>query len=164
MVKLTDTDALVAARCAAPGWIRWAQSNRDGRAHAFPIEDTQQGRWVRAVCSHTIPPAALSTTGVSIRCARCALTVTAARTARHRALRRGGCARLRAWVLGWVRGHRDDLQSPPLAPVAGSRLSLTPVHHAPRDGRTAAMVGSGIAAGGGLVAPRPVYHYPGVAR
>ena len=102
MVKLTDTDALVAARCAAPGWIRWAQSNRDGRVHAFPIEDPQQGRWLRAVCSHTIPPAALSTTGVSIRCARCALTVTAARTARHRALRRGGCARLRAWVLGCV--------------------------------------------------------------
>jgi len=83
VVKLTDTDALVAARYAAPGWIRWAQSNRDGRAHAFPIEDPQQGRWLRAVCSHTIPPAALSTTGVGIRCARCALTVTAARTARY---------------------------------------------------------------------------------
>jgi len=112
VVKLTDTDALVAARCAAPGWIRWAQSNRDGRVHAFPIEDPQQGRWLRAVCSHTIPPAALGpATVVGIRCARCALAVTAARTARHRATRITGYARLRAWLLGWFRGYRDDPQS-----------------------------------------------------
>jgi hypothetical protein len=100
VTKLTDTDALVAARCAASGWIRWAQSARDGRVHAFPIHDSQQGRWLRAVCSHTIPPAALGpTTVVSIRCARCALAVTAARTARHRATRPAGCARLWAWLL-----------------------------------------------------------------
>ncbi len=163
MVKLTDTDALVAARCAVPGWIRWAQSSRDGRAHAFPIEDGQQGRWVRAVCSHTIPPAALSPTGVGIRCARCALIVTAARTARHRAVPRGGCARLRAWVLGWFCGHRDAPQPPPLAPVPGSELPLTPVHPAPRDSQIPDVAGSGIAARGGLVAPRPVHH-SGVAR
>jgi hypothetical protein len=82
VAKLTDPAALVAARCVAPGWIRWAQSTRDGRVHAFLIQDSQPGRWLRAMCAHTIPPAALCpATVVGIRCARCALAVTAARTA-----------------------------------------------------------------------------------
>jgi hypothetical protein len=82
VVKLTETDALVAARCAVPGWIRWAQSSRDGMAHAFPIQDSQCDRWLRAVCSHTIPPAALRPVVAGVRCSRCALAVTAARTVR----------------------------------------------------------------------------------
>ncbi len=114
MAKLTDTDALVAARCAVPGWIRWAQSTRDGMAHAFPIQDCQCDRWLRAVCSHTIPPAALGpATVVGVRCGRCLLAVTAARTARHRASRPGGCATPAAHHHPTRPGHLDP------APTAG---------------------------------------------
>jgi hypothetical protein len=42
----------MAARCAASGWLRWARCSRDGLAHAFPIEDSQQGRCPQAVCTH----------------------------------------------------------------------------------------------------------------
>lgn len=163
MVKLTDTDALVAARCAVPGWIRWAQSSRDGMAHAFPIQGSQCERWLRAVCSHTIPPAGLSPVVVGVRCSRCASAVTAARGARHRAARPGGCARLRAWLLGWLGAHRHDPQPPSLAQVPVISLPLTTVYSASCDGRTAAMAGVGSAVRGGLIAPRSVDH-PGVAR
>ncbi|MGH3813178.1 MAG: hypothetical protein ACRDUV_12075 [Pseudonocardiaceae bacterium] len=44
MAGLTGTDADVAARCGVPGWMCWTHSARDGLAHAFPIEDSQQGR------------------------------------------------------------------------------------------------------------------------
>jgi hypothetical protein len=165
VAKLTDTDALVAARCAAPGWIRWAQSTRDGMAHAFPIPDSQCDRWLRAVCSHTLPLTALGpATVVGVRCSRCALAATAARTARHRATRPGKCARLRAWLLGWFRDHRHDPQPPPLAQVPGIRLPFSTVHPAPCDGRTAAITEPGPAAWGGLVVPRPMHHHPGVVR
>jgi len=166
VAKLTDTDALVSARCAVPGWIRWAPSTRDGMAHAFPIQDSQCERWLRAVCSHTIPPAGLNpATVVGVRCSRCALAFTVARTARHRATGPGGYARLRAWLLGWLGGHRAAPQSPPWAPVPGTRLPLTTVQQpTPPEGRTAAMAGMGTAVRGGLVAPRPMDHHPGVAR
>ncbi len=164
MVRLTDTDALVAARCAVPGWIRWAQSSRDGMAHAFPIEDCRCDRWLRAVCSHTIRPAALSLVVVGVRCSCCVRAVTAACTARHRATRPTGCARLRAWLLGWVGGHRHGPQPPPWAQVPGSRLPLTTVHPAPCDGRTAGMAGAATGVPGGLIAPLPGDHHPGVAR
>ncbi len=71
VAKLTGTDAALPARCAVPGWMRWAHSTRDGLAHAFPIEDSQQGRWLRAVCSSTVPPAALDfATVFGPRCVR----------------------------------------------------------------------------------------------
>jgi hypothetical protein len=164
VAKLTETDALVAARCAVPGWIRWAQSSRDGMAHAFPIQDSQCDRWLRAVCSHTIPPAALHPVVAGVRCSRCALAVTAARTARHRATGPGGCARLRAWLLGWLGDHRHDPQPPPSAQEPGTRLPLTTVYPASCDGRTTAMAGVGSTVRGGLVAPPPVDHHPGMAR
>jgi hypothetical protein len=59
--------------------------------------------------------------------------------------------------------HRDDPQPPPLTQIPGNRLPLTPVHPKPRKSQSPDVVGSGIAARGGLVAPRPVHH-SGVAR
>lgn len=43
-------------------WVRWCYSTRDRQVHAFPIEDSQYGRWPQAVCTHTAPPAAIHST------------------------------------------------------------------------------------------------------
>ncbi len=76
MAGLTGTYADAAARCGAPGWTRWAHSTRDALAHAFPIEDSQQGRWLRAVCPATVALGPATVGGG--RCPRCVLAVAAA--------------------------------------------------------------------------------------
>lgn len=145
MARLTGTDAVVARRCAAPGWIRWAHSTWDGLVHAFPIEGSQHGRWLRAVCSFTVPPAALGpATVVGPRCPRCVLAIEAACTAPHRGDRPDVCARLLAC-------RRRDRQLATVTQVPDITLPPTTAQPAEHELRAAGM-GPGAAA---LVARHP---------
>ena len=57
------------------GWVRWAYSARDGLMHAFPLGDSECGRWPLAVCSHTVPPAAVAAGVAGSRCPECVARV-----------------------------------------------------------------------------------------
>lgn len=142
MAKLTGTDASVAARRGASGWMHWAHSARDGLAHAFPVEDSQREGWLQAVCTHIAPPAALGTaTVLDPRCARCVLVVAATGAIpRHSSTNRPG-AYVR--LLAWLRRHRHDQQAPPLARALDITLPLTTVEPADHDVRAPDMVGPG---------------------
>jgi hypothetical protein len=63
-------------------WVRWAYSARDSQVHAFPIEDSQYGRWPRALCAHTAPPTALGSSITTPYCPQCLLRVAAPGTGR----------------------------------------------------------------------------------
>ncbi len=161
MAKLTGTGVQRAARCAGPGWMRWAQSTRDGLVHAFCGDDGPQDRWLRAVCSATVPLAAWGpAVVVGVRCPRCVVAVAAMGTARHRRDRLGGCARL----LGWWRRHRHDPQPPPLARVPDVTLPPTTVESAAPAVRALGVTGLGRATAPELVSPPPVHHHPRAAR
>ncbi|MGH4026460.1 MAG: hypothetical protein ACRDRV_17935 [Pseudonocardiaceae bacterium] len=78
-------------RTSLPEWVRWAYSVRDGLVHAFPLEDSECGRWPLAVCSHTTPPAAVAVIRAGPRCAECVLRVSAPGTGRrHRRIAPAG--------------------------------------------------------------------------
>lgn len=150
MAWLTGTDAVVAGRCTAPRWIRWARSGWDGLIHAFPVEVSQQGRWLRAVCSDAVPPAALGpATVVGLRCPRSVLVVAAACAAPHREDRPGVCARL----LVCRRRDRHDQQPAPLGQVPDIAFPPTTVESAGHERRARTR---GVAGPGGDTAPRVV--------
>jgi hypothetical protein len=122
VARLTATGASTVARRAAPGWMRWAHSSRDGLVHAFPIGDSQLDRWVQAVCAFTVSPAALGpATVVGPRCPRCVLAIAAACPVPRRGDRPGVCARL----LACRRRERHDPQLTPLVQVLAIGLPPT---------------------------------------
>ncbi|HEU0086729.1 MAG TPA: hypothetical protein VFQ77_03625, partial [Pseudonocardiaceae bacterium] len=71
MSDLIGTGNITGEPAARWAWVRWAHSARDGQVHAFPIEDSQRGRWLQAVCSHTAPPAALGSSLPTPYCLTC---------------------------------------------------------------------------------------------
>lgn len=95
------------------------------------------------------------------RCLRCALAIGAAGTVwRHRRDRPGVCARL----LGWLRRHRREQQSPPLARVADITLPPTTAEPAEHGAWARSIAGPGTAASCVLVPKRPGHDNPGVVR
>lgn len=85
-------------------WVRWMASAQDGQVHAFPIDDSQRGRWPQAVCSYVARPGALGLAAVSPRCPWCVLGVSAPGTGRrHRRIDPPGTG---ARMLARFRRHR----------------------------------------------------------
>jgi hypothetical protein len=123
--------------------------------------DVQQGRWLRAVCSDTVPPAVLGTaTVVSPRCSGCVLAVAAACAASRRLDRPGVCVRLlRCW-----RRHRHNSQPTPWAQVPDITLSSPTAQPAEHELRTRSVAEPGCYTVPGLVVPSPVRHDSGAAR
>lgn len=159
MAKLIGTGAPVAAWCAAPGWMRWAYSSRDGVVHAFLIEGSQRGRWLRAVCSFTVPPAVLGPAHVvGPRGPRCVLALPAARGAPRCPDRPGMCARL----LGCR--HRHDQQPSLFAQVSDITLPSTTAESAEHELGASSVAGPACDTASGLVPPSPVRHNPRAAR
>lgn len=92
------------ARRSAEVWVRWSHSARDGQVHAFPLEDSQRGRWPQAVCTHTAPPTAVGSATAGPRCPKCVLGVSASGTGRrHRRIAPPGVG---ARALARFRRHR----------------------------------------------------------
>lgn len=105
---------------AGPGgwrWVCWRRSTHDGQVHAFPVEDSQCGRWPQAVCAHTVPPAALGPGGAGPRCPECALGVSAPGTGlRRRGIEPTG---LPARALALLRRHPRPQPPPNRVPPHG---------------------------------------------
>lgn len=102
---------------AASVWVRWNYSARDGQVHAFPLDDSQYGRWPQALCSHVVPPGALGSAVTSPRCSWCVLGTTASGTGRrHRRIHPPGIG---ARLLTRFRRHRPvplDRNDTPVPP------------------------------------------------
>jgi hypothetical protein len=148
VAKLISFDAAVAARCLAPGWLRWARCSRDGLAHVFLIEE-QRGWWPQAVSAYTVASAALDP--ATVVGPRCVLALAATDTALGH--RRPDAPRERAWLLTWWPRHRHDHHSPLCARARGITLPPTTAQPAPRDGQTSRLPGPGAAWSHVLAAP-----------
>lgn len=146
-----DVDRQVAA---ASTWVRWRYSGRDGQVHAFPVEDSECGRWPQAVCAQVVPPGVLGPGVTGPRCPECVLGVTASGTGRrHRRIDPPGFgARLLALVR--LRRRRPGRQSAQFPVVA---LPLVPVGVAERDGWAPGTAGPGSTAPDALAALCPVH-------
>jgi hypothetical protein len=156
VAKLIGIGAPVATWCAAPGWMRWAYSSQDGLVHAFLIEGSQLGRWLRAVYSFTVPPAVLSP--ASVVGPRCVLALPAARGAPRCPDRPGMCARL----LGCR--HRHDQQPSLFAQVRVTTLPSTTTESAEHELGASSVAGPAYDTASGLVSPSAVRHNPRAAR
>ncbi|MGH4027258.1 MAG: hypothetical protein ACRDRV_22030 [Pseudonocardiaceae bacterium] len=94
------------------GWVRWAYSARDGLVHAFPLGDSECGRWPLAVCSHSVPPAAVAAGVVGSWCPECVARVRVPGTGRrHRRIAPAGVL-IRLLTRLWVRRAVEPDTSP----------------------------------------------------
>lgn len=154
---------LSAAAAAASVWVRWSYSARDGQVHAFPLDDSQRGRWPQALCSHVVPPGALGLNTTGPRCSWCVLGTSASGTGRRRR-RRIDPPGLGVRLLARFRRHRGPGAQRSLPSELSSELSsefpvvalpLVPAQPAERAGRVPGSAEPGSVPSDVLVPPGP---------